>query len=160
MDFAEPRLYASSLPHRTYTPPTALVLHFLTPSSPWVAILVALAVSFQCDFIVGKYAALIKDKELLAGEVMHEYDQKVSCRSSLSPFPFLSPSALPSRSLVLPGEKRLKGRNSPLIKLSFFVEPRTVRLPNHLQTDEGRGHHDSRGRNDLVDGAYFSIPPC
>ncbi|KAL7414902.1 hypothetical protein BDY24DRAFT_384970 [Mrakia frigida] len=60
----------------TYTPPTALVLHFLTPSSPWVAILVALAVSFQCDFIVGKYAALIKDKELLAGEVMHEYDQK------------------------------------------------------------------------------------
>lgn len=62
----------------TYTPPTALVLHFLTPTSPWVAIVVALAVSFQCDSLVGKYVALIKDKELLAGEVMHEYDQKVS----------------------------------------------------------------------------------
>ena len=84
---------------RTYTPPTALVLHFLTPSSPWVAILVALAVSFQCDFIVGKYAALIKDKELLAGEVMHEYDQKVS-RDSLSLFPILLVGAVLPRSQV------------------------------------------------------------
>jgi hypothetical protein len=69
---------------RAYNPCTALVLHFLAPNSPFIALLVALAVSFQSHFLIGKYTELTKDREILAGEVMHEVSNIPEANYSLS----------------------------------------------------------------------------
>lgn len=65
-----------SSPRRLYPPPVALLWHFLTPSNFLLAALVGPAVVAQTWVVVHLYAGLVRDRHLLQGEVMHEYNAK------------------------------------------------------------------------------------
>ncbi|KAH9450769.1 hypothetical protein MJO28_009790 [Puccinia striiformis f. sp. tritici] len=60
-----------------YPPPQAFLLHFANFSESWAhwLLLMALAVS-QNYFVVNHFSQLVRDKEIIQAEVMHEYNTK------------------------------------------------------------------------------------
>ncbi|KAI5479571.1 hypothetical protein MNV49_003308 [Pseudohyphozyma bogoriensis] len=59
-----------------YSPPTALVYHFLTPSNFFPLAICGGILTFQTTLLVRFYSTLVSDRALLQSEVMHEYNAK------------------------------------------------------------------------------------
>ncbi|KAJ1726222.1 hypothetical protein LPJ61_005338 [Coemansia biformis] len=59
-----------------YSPVQLLVLSFMDGSNWYYILPLAAAVAGQCTFVVFAYSTLVKDKQILFGEVHNEYNQK------------------------------------------------------------------------------------
>lgn len=59
-----------------YPPPVALLWQFLSPANFLLSAAVGAAVVGQTWLVVHLYAGLVRDKQILQGEVMHEYNAK------------------------------------------------------------------------------------
>ncbi|KAJ2726985.1 hypothetical protein GGI07_000102 [Coemansia sp. Benny D115] len=59
-----------------YSPVQLLILAFMNGSNWFYILPLAAAVAGQCTFLVFSYTTLVKDKQILFGEVYNEYNQK------------------------------------------------------------------------------------
>ncbi|KAJ1996215.1 hypothetical protein GGI25_002205 [Coemansia spiralis] len=59
-----------------YSPVQLLVMSFMDGSNWYYILPLAAAVAVQCSFVVREYSVLVKDKQILFGEVYNEYNDK------------------------------------------------------------------------------------
>lgn len=60
-----------------FPPASALILHLLVPSAPLAAALCAFVVGYSGERVGGMWERRGRDREVLGGEVLREYDQRV-----------------------------------------------------------------------------------
>jgi len=71
-----PPTFALSL-FSVFPPATALILHLLVPHAPLAAAVCAAVVGYSAERVGGMWERRGRDREVLGGEVLREYDQRV-----------------------------------------------------------------------------------